>query len=591
MSTFTKLANGNVLYVANSGEKIGLMGALNVLPHPSEDDFIILTDSAQFISDGKSFKFDWQDVTLPVGSTDRNDLIEELSTNFFFNLAGGSSITIPIASIGIPSYTTIQDEIDASWSSGLISGGIVTDAGGATIDISLAEIAIRNANSQVAPLYTAQIASASGIAITVNSIRYVGCEYNAGTPQFVVRTMNNFNGQEDFLIATIVNEGGTLHIVNNPQNAGNTAFKVSHRLYETEPYKRAERLGGLGLGEKGTRNITLSAGELYDALNEFIITEKDTSIASTFASYYGTTQQAAAATQWDNDNYNNAGTLTSLTVGRYANVWFYVEADDSLVMVYGTAQYTSSALAENEAPPPLIPLRLEAHGRLIGRILFIKGGATAILIENAFDTIFSPTLAAFHGNQAGLGNDDHLQYALLIGRVGGQVINGGTSASDNLKLVSNTNGTKGKIELGSVAASAYDEVNDRLGLGTNAPVSKLDVRGQAEISEIRYNAKITPASLGTNQNDYAPTGLQTNGVLELTASTNVDITGLDSTNMKDLEQRIIFNAGSSPIKLKVENVGSLAANRFAIVTDFTISPNMFVTLMYSTTLSRWVKQV
>lgn len=45
----------------------------------------------------------------------------------------------------------------------------------------------------------------------------------------------------------------------------------------------------------------------------------------------------------------------------------------------------------------------------------------------------------------GLTDDDHTQYALLAGRAGGQVLIGGTAASDGLTLRANTNATPGSI--------------------------------------------------------------------------------------------------------------------------------------------------
>ena len=61
-----------------------------------------------------------------------------------------------------------------------------------------------------------------------------------------------------------------------------------------------------------------------------------------------------------------------------------------------------------------------------------------------------------HGGLTGLLDDDHTQYALLAGRAGGQTLNGGTNANNNLTLVSTTNATKGRIQLQSNTA-----VNDQ----------------------------------------------------------------------------------------------------------------------------------
>jgi hypothetical protein len=75
--------------------------------------------------------------------------------------------------------------------------------------------------------------------------------------------------------------------------------------------------------------------------------------------------------------------------------------------------------------------------------------------------------------------DTFTQYALLNGRAGGQTLTGGTNAGNNLTLQSTSNGTKGSIIFGT---SGYDEVNNRLGIGTTAPGQKLTVNGTLGIS-------------------------------------------------------------------------------------------------------------
>ena len=65
-------------------------------------------------------------------------------------------------------------------------------------------------------------------------------------------------------------------------------------------------------------------------------------------------------------------------------------------------------------------------------------------------------------------------FATLAGVVGGQTLNGGTAASETLTLRSTAHATKGKILFGT---SAYDEVNNRLGIGTVSPAAPVDVTG------------------------------------------------------------------------------------------------------------------
>lgn len=60
-------------------------------------------------------------------------------------------------------------------------------------------------------------------------------------------------------------------------------------------------------------------------------------------------------------------------------------------------------------------------------------------------------------------------------------VQGGTGSAGTLTLSSTSNGTKGKILIGT---SAYDEVNNRLGIGTTTPGVALDVTGQVTASTI-----------------------------------------------------------------------------------------------------------
>jgi hypothetical protein len=75
--------------------------------------------------------------------------------------------------------------------------------------------------------------------------------------------------------------------------------------------------------------------------------------------------------------------------------------------------------------------------------------------------------------------DVHTQYAYLLGRSGGQTLIGGTASGNNLTLQSTSHATKGKLIFGT---SAYDEVNNRLGIATATPLTALHVVGQVSAS-------------------------------------------------------------------------------------------------------------
>ena len=106
-------------------------------------------------------------------------------------------------------------------------------------------------------------------------------------------------------------------------------------------------------------------------------------------------------------------------------------------------------------------------------------GTFGVLLNNGsgtltWDTDISDLID--HGLLNGLADDDHTQYVLLAGRSGGQIIRGGTGASDNLTLRSTSNATKGNILL------ADEGGNVVLGGGATA-------------SELRF---LEPSGSGTN---------------------------------------------------------------------------------------------
>jgi hypothetical protein len=73
---------------------------------------------------------------------------------------------------------------------------------------------------------------------------------------------------------------------------------------------------------------------------------------------------------------------------------------------------------------------------------------------------------------------------VAAGASGGQTLKGDTLTGGNLTLMSTAHATKGKILFGT---SAYDEANNRLGIGTASPTVPLDVLGSAIIGRDQTN--------------------------------------------------------------------------------------------------------
>ncbi len=89
----------------------------------------------------------------------------------------------------------------------------------------------------------------------------------------------------------------------------------------------------------------------------------------------------------------------------------------------------------------------------------------------------TPDTEIDHGSISGLPDDDHTQYALLLGRSGGQSLIGGTGANDDLTLTSTSHGTLGDIIFASRLFASVDNTWD-IG-GASNRIKDLYIAGQA----------------------------------------------------------------------------------------------------------------
>lgn len=319
----------------------------------------------------------------------------------------GSDLTL--ARIAGSTYSTLQHFRNNMASSGIVAGGVISDAGGATINVTGGSCTIRPTTTHLSTLYFSDFAASNGIAIPANTIRYVGIEYNAGTPIITIRATDDFDYMTSFPIGAVVNEAGLLHLhTADRHTVYDSPSHTAERFEQTLPFSRDEATGGLILGETGTRNITMSAGAVWQKLTRLVISAFNSSTGGTFDIYYrdgaGGFTKVAAATQWPNLQYdNNTGTLATLANNKFGTLWFYLEPDDGMViMLYGRAEHSSIAAAEAEAPPATVPNRVTVGGRLIGRLVFAKSAAAASSISSVFTTTFSSGGAASHANLSNL---------------------------------------------------------------------------------------------------------------------------------------------------------------------------------------------
>lgn len=159
----------------------------------------------------------------------------------------------------------------------------------------------------------------------------------------------------------------------------------------------------------------------------------------------------AQRTVISNTTGTNSGNETNTTIGN---------------LVTGATAKTTPIDAD------LLPLSDSTGSGIIRKLSWANLKAT---LKTYFDTLYAAAYTFGSGltNTSGTVTND-----LSTGKAGGQSVVGGTATDETLTLSSTTHATKGLILLGN---SAYNEKNNRLGIGTNTddPKGLLEIYGNA----------------------------------------------------------------------------------------------------------------
>ncbi|HEC66958.1 MAG TPA: hypothetical protein ENI23_16910, partial [bacterium] len=316
---------------------------------------------------------------------------------------------------GSPTVDQIQEYLDNTGSSGFFLGGAISDGGSGTVDVAAGSGFIRTTNDDNAELQSFKWSASAGIAVTDNTTQYIYVD-DAGT---ISLNSNEFLEKPDLIqIGVVTDEAGTIaHVFSLGVRLEESIGAAGRFIRRVHGIERNNRLGGLIFGQSGdaNRDVTMTAGELEWGRTTYVITSFDTSGADTFQTYSATGQEDAVASQWPNAQFDSSGTLTTMINNRWANLFFFLEPDEHVVMIYGRSQFTSQALAEGEGvPSSSLPSKVSETGILVARFTFQKSANTAT-ISSAFEALFANAGVTDHGDLAGLADDDHTQYVLADG--------------------------------------------------------------------------------------------------------------------------------------------------------------------------------
>lgn len=146
---------------------------------------------------------------------------------------------------------------------------------------------------------------------------------------------------------------------------------------------------------------------------------------------------------------------------------------------------------------------------------------------------------------------------LSTGISGGQSVIGGTASGNNLTLSSTTNATKGKILFGT---SAYDEVNNRLGIGTTTPAVAIEAAGSIRGNASGFAVNLVPDSTGSRI-QFGITATADNSMMEIggyNSKNNIDTKGRDLQIFSTIATTgLTFKQATGFIGINTTNPGSM----------------------------------
>jgi hypothetical protein len=126
-----------------------------------------------------------------------------------------------------------------------------------------------------------------------------------------------------------------------------------------------------------------------------------------------------------------------------------------------------------------------------------------------------------HNSLTGLLSDDHTQYMLLAGRTGGQILTGGTGASNILTLRSTTNATKGTVLIDETTASTSTTTGALVVTGGAGVSGNVNVGGNLFTGGTGFFTGFVSASSGTASTSTTTGALVVTGGAGVSGNVNV----------------------------------------------------------------------
>ena len=377
---------------------------------------------------------------------------------------------------------------------GLVSGGVVTDAGGLYV-------AVTGGTGWVNRLSESTTLNIAWNPVPMLLLEDGYTNYVHVMPDGSIMSQTSLPS-EVILLASVITKDNAVRYIHNTHFAYKDYDSILNQ-YLLATRKFAANTGlAASKGTDPQHNISVDSGSYYRAAT--LLSLDGYAGAAPFSYFYGAggVSEVADQTLLDDGYIDSSGTLTAMTDGYFKADSVLITSDNRISVIYGKAEYETQLLAEAAAFAS-IPSFLQETGYKLANFVIEEGYGTVSVVEyrpvpSAAAGTAGGTGTSVHGLLSGLNEDDHVLYLLTNGTraLGGSWSLGGNTLTNA--------GTINGVDIESHGSRHAPGAIDGLPTGTPIAVSvgaAADEGNAVTFARANHQHGITsaaPSSIGTS---------------------------------------------------------------------------------------------
>lgn len=346
--------------------------------------------------------------STPIDTDTRNIVPGGQLTGTLLSTTNGSNTAVGDQFLEFPvtgARLTIPDYYHYLSSTGIHTGGVVTETGGLGVSVSQGAGIIE----QRVPAESVHqvVWPTTPLVLPDNTTSFVFYDGATDVVTFGAAPPGTFG----ILFATVVTSGGAVQFNHNTSWTGETAWEswVQYLI----AVRKIRVANGLIVTQGSTvRNLDISNGVWYRAMTELTYPG---GADVTWTYFFGTNGvgQVPGQTLLDITNFDSAGVLTPMTPGFFRQDVVVITSDGRISVLYGMSEWATSPLAQS-APSTPFPSFITETGAALAHVIVEQGvGIDTIIDVRPLDGASgngSVTGVTSHSALSDLLADDHPQY-------------------------------------------------------------------------------------------------------------------------------------------------------------------------------------